>query len=390
MPPAILLGGEMIALSAGRSLTAAGIEVHGLGHQDDPLRYSRDRHSFTAIRMGADAKEQFMAALEQGPREGVVIPCSDDGLELIATERATLTEMGYVPVEANDEVLLAMLDKEKTFELASAAGIEAPWVKTVRSPQEAKTAAARVKFPCALKPRHSHRFAHQFASGKAFVVNDEAELEAALARTLAAGVEMMITEIVPGPDADTCSYYSYIDQDGRPLFDVTKRKLRQFPPWWGLGCFHVTDWIPEVAEVGLAFFQGVGVRGMANVEFKRDERDGRLKLIECNHRLTAATEQLRRAGADMPLFTYKKTLGLSVPASLPYRSGVGYWYPLADARAFLRYRAAGEWSLGQWLRSIARPQTFPLASIRDPMPSIVAILRRAQAFLSARLPRASR
>lgn len=375
----------MIALSAGRSLTAAGIEVHGIGDRHDPLRYSRARRSFTAVGMGDEAKDNFMAALRAGPGRGVIIPCCDDALELIATRRRELTELGYSPVVANDEVLLGMLDKERTFELACAAGIEAPWVKTVKTPEEAKAAAARVKFPCALKPRHSHHFAHRFASGKAFVVESEAELERALERTLAAGVEMMITEIVPGPDADTCSYYSYIDEDGQPLFDVTKRKLRQFPPWWGLGCYHITDWIPEVAELGLAFFQGVGVRGMANVEFKRDERDGRLKLIECNHRLTAATEQLRRAGADMPLFTYRKTLGLPVAASMPYRTGVGYWYPLADVRAFFIYRRQGEWSLAQWLRSLARPQTFPLASLRDPRPSLMALAHRVKTFLRVRL-----
>lgn len=388
LPPAILLGGEMIALSAGRSLSAAGVEVHGIGDRDDPLRFSRDRVSFRPIDMGSGVKERFMEALREGPGRGVVLPCCDDGLELIATRRAELVELGYTPTEADDEVLLAMLDKEKTFELATKAGIEAPWVKTVRTAEEAKQAAARVKFPCALKPRHSHLFGHQFASGKAFVVENEAELEEALATTREAGVEMMITEIVPGPDHGTCSYYSYIDENGEPLFHVTKRKLRQNPPWFGFGCYHTTDWIPEVAELGLAFFQGVGVRGMANVEFKRDERDGRLKLIECNHRLTAATEQLRRAGADIPLFTYRKTLGLPVPDSMPYRTGVGYWYPLSDLRALGEYRRHGEWTIGSWLRSVARPQTFPLASLRDPGPSLASFARRVAIFITTRLPRA--
>ena len=55
-------------------------------------------------------------------------------------------------------------------------------------------------------------------------------------------------------------------------------------------------------ELGLAFLRGAGVRGLANVEFKRDERDGRLKLIECNYRFTAPNEQFRRAGMDLALF----------------------------------------------------------------------------------------
>lgn len=377
LPPAILLAGQMIALAAGRSLTAAGIPVHAFGDAHDPLRYSRDRRSFVPVRMGDGAEDRLMSALRAGPREGVIIPCNDDALELLACNRSELVELGYQPTEADDDVLLAMLDKERTFQLATEAGIEAPWVQTVRSAAEARAAVAKVGYPCALKPRHSHLFGRRFSLGKAFVVENGEQLEATLAATQEAGVEMMITEIVPGPDSGICSYYSYIDEHGQPLFDVTKRKLRQHPPQFGLGCYHVTDWIPEVAELGLRFFQGVGVRGLVNVEFKRDERDGRLKLIECNHRLTSATEQLRRAGADLPLFTYNRTLGRPVPSSMPYRLGLGYWYPLSDVRAFSAYRRDGELTAGRWLRSLARWQTFPLASIRDPGPSLGSFLWRS-------------
>jgi D-aspartate ligase len=42
----------------------------------------------------------------------------------------------------------------------------------------------------------------------------------------------------------------------------------------------VTRWRPEVAEAGLRFLRAIGPRGMAHAEFKRDSRDGELKLIE--------------------------------------------------------------------------------------------------------------
>jgi hypothetical protein len=37
-----------------------------------------------------------------------------------------LLELGLVPFEADDEVMLAMLDKSRTYELAREIGIEAP------------------------------------------------------------------------------------------------------------------------------------------------------------------------------------------------------------------------------------------------------------------------
>jgi predicted ATP-grasp superfamily ATP-dependent carboligase len=62
---------------------------------------------------------------------------------------------------------------------------------------------------------------------------------------------------------------------------------------FGMRAYHVTDRNEEVAGVGLQLCTGVGIPGIANPEFKRDARDGLLKLIECNHRFNLR-RRLRR------------------------------------------------------------------------------------------------
>ena len=203
------------------------------------------------------------------------------------------------------------------------------------------------------------------------MVGEPAQLAEALAGTAGLDLQLMVTEIIPGPDSSFASYYSYLDEAGRPLFHLTKRKLRQFPPGFGLGCFHLTDWSPEVADLGLRFLQAAGVRGFACVEFKRDRRDGRWKLIECNHRLTAATELLSAAGADVAFLAYCRALGEDGPRIDGYRRGLGLWLPPRDVRALLRYRRRGELGVGEWLRSLIRPQRFPVARLDDPLPSLM-------------------
>jgi D-aspartate ligase len=377
-PPAILLGGGVTGLAVARSLSSAGVDVFALGEASDPLRRSRSVRYFAEIAGGADAPERCLTWLERGPREGVVLPCQDDGLELVAHHRAELVDLGYQPIEANDEVLLAMLDKERTYELAREVGIPVPQTAVVTSVEETTAAAAQIGYPCALKPRHSHLFGPHFPGKKAFVVRSEEELWSRLASTEGLGLELIVTEIVRGADDSFVSYYSYLDENGEPLFDVTKRKVRTFPPGFGVGSYHLTEWMPEVAEVGLRFLQGVGVRGLAVPEFKLSSRDGRLTLIECNHRFTMATEQLRACGVDLALFTYNRLVGLPTPTVNSYRAGVGLWFPLRDARAFVRYRRHGELTFGAWVRSLLRPQRFPIASLSDPGPSIGEAVRKAQ------------
>jgi D-aspartate ligase len=374
-PPAVILGGGGTALPVARSLGAAGVPVFALGSEVDSVRNSRGCTTFVRLGREPGMQERWLEWLRSAPVGSVVLPCEDEGLELIARNREMLLDLGLIPFEADDDVLLAMLDKHETYRLAAELGIEAPLTFRVHTRDDIAIALERVSYPCALKPVHSHEFVRHFAGMKAFIVHSDLELRAALSRTVALGVEMMVTEIIPGRDDQFFSYYSYMDEDGQPLLHLTKRKLRQYPIQFGSGCFHATDWNPEAAELGLRFFEGVGLRGLGNVEFKRDARDGRLKLIECNHRFTAATGLLRAAGADLPLFVYNRLLERPLPQIEGYRTGLTMWYPMRDLRAFLAYRRQGELSTFAWLRSIIGRHHYPVTSASDPRPALVNQLR---------------
>jgi predicted ATP-grasp superfamily ATP-dependent carboligase len=385
-PPAVILGGSYNAVSVARSLGRSGVEISALGDPMSAVRHSRYCTRFANLGSGSGVQARWLEWLDGGPLGAVLLPCDDDGLELIARNRARLLERGYRPFEADDEVVLAMLDKDRTYALAREFGVAAPLTAAVRAESDLEAVIDSFPCPCALKPIHSHRFYHAFGRPlKAFPIRDQDELELRLRELIALGVEMLVTEIIPGAEDEFAGYYTYIDADGEPLFHLTKRKLRQYPPVFGMGCYHVTTSDPEVVDVGLRFLRGVGVRGLANVELKRDARDGRLKLIECNHRFTAPTELLRTAGVDLALFTYNCLTGRPLPSVDGYRSGVRLWLPGKDARASALLRRRGELSLGGWVRSIAHRQHTPLFDWRDPKPTIVSGLAQL-----GRLPRISR
>jgi D-aspartate ligase len=379
-PPAVVLGGSANAVSVARSLHVAGVDVWALGRRDSPVHYSRHCSHFVPFAGGDDMQAAWLDWLGTGPAGAVLLPCDDDGLELIARNRPALVAGGYLPFEANDEVLLRMLDKQSSYRLAREAGIAAPATFEPDGKESVSQMLAELQFPCAVKPIHSHLFQRRAAQPvKALVVDSADALHDALAYMRGIDVSPLVTEIVPGADDQLCSYYSYIDEQGEPLLHLTKRKIRQYPAGFGLGCYHITDRNPEVAELGLRFFQGVGIRGLANVEFKRDARDGRLKLIECNHRFTAANGQLRAAGMDLALFCYCRLTGRPTPDVGSYRRDVRLWYPIDDTRAFLVHRRAGTLTFGQWIRSLWHAQEFPLFSLSDPKPTVVStwwIMRR--------------
>jgi D-aspartate ligase len=367
--PAIVLGGSSNAVSVARSLGRAGITVHALGDPKNQVRWSRHVDEFVAI-ASPDVQTKTLEWLAAGPREGVILPCDDEGLELVARHRAELTGLGYIPSEHDDKVLLGMLDKERTYELAHAAGVPTPFTMTLRRDTELESIPPGFSFPCAVKPLQSHLFARYRPGVKALIANDEPELRRHVQLAASLDVDVMLTEIIPGPEGAFCSYYSYLDEEGQPLFHYTRHKLRQHPLPFGVASYATNDGQPEAERMGLRFFQGVGLRGLGNVEFKRDARDGSLKLIECNSRFTAADRHLWLCGLDLPLFVYNRLVGRPLPPMATRRYDVHFWHPLQDVRTFAIARRQGALTLRGWLRSLAHPQHFPVADVRDPMPTV--------------------
>jgi predicted ATP-grasp superfamily ATP-dependent carboligase len=233
-----------------------------------------------------------------------------------------------------------------------------------------------------VKPRQTHRWAVHFKTEKLIVAEDRAALVGALEKTGSLGLETIVTEIIPGPETRLLSHAGYLDEHGEPLSQFTFRKYRQLPIHFGIGTYVVSDWNEEVIEAGLAFLRAAGLRGLFHVEFKHDERDGELKLLECNHRFTIESSF---APVDLPLLAYSRVLGRPSPAPRRYRSGVHLWEPYRDLRALLAYRRRGELSVAGWLRTLAHRQRFHSFAWSDPRPALYSRLVLARRWLRKRL-----
>jgi len=275
-----------------------------------------------------------------------------------------------------------MLDKLATYRAAAAAGVETPRFWSVASNEELSALCDSLVYPLLVKPKSSYAFTDRF-KGKFFVAQNFDEVASGCSRIAEAGIECLLVEKIPGPDDLLCSYYTYLDEHGTPLFDFTKRIIRRNPPNMGLACYHITDWNPAVRDAALPLFQAVGLRGLANAEFKLDQRDGKLKLIECNARFTEANGLVAQCGLDLSKFVYKRVLGLPQVPCNTYRKGLRLWYPLDDFRSFLELRRRGELTTRQWLASLLHVKSCPLFRWTDPLPSLGAAWHRLRSSLGS-------
>jgi len=138
----------------------------------------------------------------------------------------------------------------------------------------------------------------------------------------------------------------------------------------GGSTYHITDDVPYVRQLALALFLQTGLRGVANAEFKMDVRDGKLKLIECNARFTAADCLLVASGLNLPLFVYDRLTGRPHQEPSSYRVGMRLWKPVGDFAAYRQLSKMGSLTLWAWIGSIMHRQVFPAFRWNDPLPSI--------------------
>jgi D-aspartate ligase len=387
LTPVLILGGKENSLAVTRNLGQLGIAVRVSGPANCWGMYSRYCRESFPLSPGANTADFWRRLLlsEDRSLDGhILFACSDDAIEFRAAHDEELSRR-YILDASSPNQQLALLDKRQTLELAAKAGIDAPRYWTIKSEADVDHLERVAVFPLLVKPVHSHKFVRIFGHKLFIVENSLQVLRQKVALALSLGLEILVVEMIPGPDDLLSSYYTYVGADGRYLFHLTKRVLRRYPANRGNACYHITEWLPETAKAGRHFFDAISLRGLGNVEFKRDPRDGKLKLIEVNARFTAPHQLLVSAGAPLDLVAYCELTGQPVPQFDGYREFLRLWFPLRDFLSFLELRRRRQLSFSDWLCSL--PTSLPVSALwrlTDPWPAagaagaIVQRLLRAQ------------
>ena len=354
--PAMVLSAHVAAMGGIRCLQTAGIPVISAHYAASDFAH-RSRHVTDRLEVPHPERDEdgFVEALVTAARRfgpTLLVPANDATLGVVSRHKAVLSE--YHTVAAADwSVLERIIDKRHTYELAHAIGVPAPRTATPTSRSDAERIAAEVAYPCLVKPRVSHQYVERFGS-KLARVHDQAELLAEYDRTAEAGVEVMIQEFIPGDDRHSFIFDSY-RADGASI-EFTAQKVRLGPPEFGLARVVVSRQMPELHEPAGRLLDALGYTGYSCTEFKRDPRDGIIKLIEVNGRVNRSILHPLAAGLNYPALMYRHLVRgepVEAPAVSPKRV---YWIDLASD---LRWAAHDLRTRDQTVREILRPYLGP-------------------------------
>jgi len=383
--PAIVLGGSQNALSVARNLARNGIEVVAVNYPYEAIRFSRYARY---MRLDGDSSpqawERFLLGKESDHLHGsVLLTCGDEAISIVVKHHAILSRK-FLLEETDPAMRRDLLDKFITYRRAQEAGIPTVGYWFVASREDLERSMAEYRFPLIMKPLYSPQ-AHLLNS-KAILIPDRTSLTERFSFAASLGVGVVLMEYISGGDDRLCSYYTYLDEQGEPLVHFTKSLKRRFPRHSGEATYHVTAWIPEAAELGLRFFRHLGFQGLGMIEFKRDERDGKLKIIEVNARFTSSDCLIAKSGVNLAFVAYNRITGRPQAPALDYKKSLVLCRPMQDALAAWELRRRGELRLSEWIAELRRIDQFPFFELRDPLPALVVMGRRAWRLAARLLP----
>jgi predicted ATP-grasp superfamily ATP-dependent carboligase len=298
----------------------------------------------------------------------VLFPTSDESAALLSKFHAELSCRFRVSTP-NWNVLRWAYDKRLTYRLAAEERVDYP--STILPGTEADLGGASFPFPVVLKPA-THASINRFTTEKAWPAANREELLARYreARELIPPDLILVQERIPGGGEAQFSYAA-LCCDGQPIASLTARRTRQYPIDFGYSSSFVeTLDVPEIVAPSRRLLAAIHYTGLVEVEYKRDARDGRYKLLDINPRLWTWSPLGDRAGIDFPYLLWQMMVGRPVTEQTG-RTGVRWIRMCTDVPAAIHEMLRGRMSLGTYLRSLRGPVKFALMAADDPLPGLL-------------------
>jgi len=280
----------------------------------------------------------------------VILPVGQNFTLFMANNQRSLKEVS-LPIPKLGSIERAH-DKYLTITDAKKVGIEIPKSVPCDDPNTLYESADEIGYPIIVKPRKTEGTARGVK-----ILNNKEEIQAYTKRS--DGEQLLVQEYIPG-DSSCMEMGNFLyDLSGCPIVRSSARKIREYPISGGITTCGVTTYNKELIEQCERLLTRWKWVGLAEVEFKRDPRDGKLKLIEVNPRMWQYSRLSIQAGITLGELWLKAARGEKVSPVTEYKTGVVFNNWSKDLLSLLHHRK--------------KDDTYPFMDkiVKDVMPEIV-------------------
>jgi D-aspartate ligase len=373
-PGAVVLGGDFNGLAIVRSLGRRGIPVCVIDDETSIARASRYATHAVKVPSLRDDAAVVDAVLQIGRRLGldgwVLYPTRDEIVAAVSRRRTVLEPQFVISTPTWSRVRWAW-DKRNTYRRAADRGIPVPRTWAPRDVHE--LGGLPVSYPVVIKPAIKEHFIY-YTKAKAWRADDLAQLEARFekARAFLGEGEVMVQEFIPGDGRHQFAFCSFF-KHSRSLGTMVVRRRRQHPAEFGrASTFVETVDLPELEAMSVEFLRSIDFYGLAELEYKRDPRDGVFKLLDFNARCWGYHGLGARAGVDFPALLFQDLAGRA-PCERRAEVGVRWIRLITDVPTAALEIARRQLTVRGYLRTLVATDVESVFSRDDPLPGLLEL-----------------
>jgi D-aspartate ligase len=371
-PVCVLKLGAQGALGLVRSLGRLGVPVFGV-HDGARAPALRSRYLRRVLPLDIDdtpAAEAVPRLLDFGATIGgrpLLLTTDDVGALFVEDNAAALRERFEFPAQPHG-LAHELYSKRGMYLLCKRLDVPTPETEFPQSLADVERfLESDPRFPIVLKPIDSWQL-HR-SGQKMLIAQGSDQLLAGYERLEdPAAPNLMLQEYIPGGPDSVWMFNGYFDADARCLAAFTGRKLRQYPPYTGMTSLGVCIRNEEVERATIDLMGRIGYRGVVDIGWRYDERDGRYKLLDVNPRL-GNTFRLFVApnGLDVARCLYLDLTGQPVP-ELEFPEGRKWLVEDFDVAGSLVYLRDGKLTPRAWARQLRGVEEAAWWARDDPLP----------------------
>ena len=282
-PGIIVLGGHVQSLGIIRTFGRMGLKSVII----DKTLKNISRHSKYCVEnyVVADyALLHFLLDLgkEKQYQNWMIFPTNDFHVKLLSQNKQKLEDYFTITTDEWSSVKL-FYNKRETYRLAKK--LEIPIANTFFPKDTEDLQQINPLYPCIIKPAIMHDFYIQVKK-KVLVCRNKKELVQNYQRacSLIPADEIIVQDIIKGPSRNQYSA-CFLFLDGKPYVSLTATRMRQHPLDFGNATTYAeTVEEPVLKEYAEKLLNASNYNGLCEVEFKKDETDGKFKFLEVNTR----------------------------------------------------------------------------------------------------------
>lgn len=368
---AIILGGAHGSLALARSLGKQGVPVWLISN-DNPLpgwsRYVRRVLNWPGP--ADDRAVPFLLELAKGGgMDGFLLVAAGDAEVRFVSENIDQLSASFEIVLPAWDRLRWVCEKPLLYRRAAELQLAIPPTYDFASLQQASR--AEIRFPIILKPSMGGG-GDEFSRAKVIRADDQASFLVAYKHAAEQiGLEnVVVQELIPG--GGECQFsYAALWSEGKPVAEFTARRTRQYPVDFGYTStfVEVVD-EPQVIDAARCILGSIGHQGLVEIEFKRDSRDGKLRMLDVNPRPWSWFGLAAAAGVDLGGMLWVVANG-EIVSLAPTAAEVSWMYLSRDAMSAGKLLLSSRLKLGAYLRSFASVRAWATFALGDVVPGLI-------------------